>query len=73
MAVNSFREDEQVESAGKWKVIVRLLSYLKDHIKAVIGVLICMGITIGISLINPLLVEYAIDEFIGKENGESPS
>ncbi len=68
MAVNSFREDEQVESAGKWKVIVRLLSYLKDHIKAVIGVLICMGITIGISLVNPLLIEYAIDEFIGKGN-----
>ena len=68
MAVNSFREDEQVESAGKWKVIVRLLSYLKNHIKAVIGVLICMGITIGISLINPLLIEHAIDEYIGKGN-----
>ena len=68
MAVNSFREDEQVESAGKWKVIVRLLSYLKNHIKAVIGVLICMGITIGISLVNPLLIEYAIDEYIGKGN-----
>lgn len=68
MAVNSFREDEQVESAGKWKVIVRLLSYLRNHIKAVIGVLICMGITIGISLINPLLIEYAIDEHIGKGN-----
>ena len=68
MAVNSFREDEQVESAGKWKVIVRLLSYLKDHIKMVVFVLICMGITIGISLVNPLLIEYAIDEFIGKGN-----
>ena len=40
MAVNSFREDEQVESMGKWKVVVRLLSYLKDHIKTVILVLI---------------------------------
>ena len=68
MAVNSFREDEQVESKGKWKVIVRLLSYLKNHIKAVIGVLICMGITIGISLVNPLLIEHAIDEYIGKGN-----
>lgn len=66
MAVNSFRDDEQVESAGKWKVIVRLLSYLKNYIKEVIGVLICMGITIGISLVNPLLIEYAIDEYIGK-------
>ena len=39
MAVNSFREDEQVKSQGKWKVIVRLFSYLKDHIKGVIGAL----------------------------------
>ena len=31
MAVNSFREDEQVKSQGKWKVIVRLFSYLKEH------------------------------------------
>lgn len=68
MAVNSFREDEQVESMGKWKVIVRLFSYLKSHVKTVILVLLCMGITIGISLVNPLLIEYAIDEYIGKEN-----
>ena len=31
MAVNSFREDEKVVSQGKWKVIVRLLSYLKNY------------------------------------------
>ena len=65
MAVNSFREDEQVKSQGKWKVIVRLFSYLKDHIKGVIGVLICMGVTVAISLVNPLLIESAIDDYIG--------
>ena len=70
MAVNSFREDEQVKSQGKWKVIVRLFSYLKDHIKGVIGVLICMGITVAISLINPLLIESAIDDYIGVGNIE---
>ncbi len=65
MAVNSFREDEQVKSQGKWKVIVRLFSYLKDHIKGVIGVLFCMSVTVAISLINPLLIESAIDDYIG--------
>lgn len=70
MAVNSFREDEQVKSQGKWKVIVRLFSYLKDHIKGVIGVLFCMGITVAISLINPLLIESAIDDYIGVGNIE---
>ncbi|MBQ6844319.1 MAG: ABC transporter ATP-binding protein [Agathobacter sp.] len=64
MAVNSFREDEQVKSQGKWKVIVRLFSYLKDHIKGVIGVLLCMGVTVAISLVNPLLIESAIDDYI---------
>lgn len=70
MAVNSFREDEQVKSQGKWKVMVRLFSYLKDHIKGVIGVLFCMGITVAISLINPLLIESAIDDYIGVGNIE---
>ncbi len=70
MAVNSFREDEQVKSQGKWKVIVRLFSYLKDHIKGVIGVLLCMGVTVAISLVNPLLIESAIDDYIGVGNME---
>ncbi len=70
MAVNSFREDEQVKSQGKWKIIVRLFSYLKNHIKGVIGVLFCMGITVAISLINPLLIESAIDDYIGVGNME---
>ena len=68
MAVNSFREDEQVKSQGKWKVIVRLFSYLKNHIKGVIGVLFCMGVTVAISLVNPLLIESAIDDYIGVGN-----
>ena len=65
MAVNSFREDEQIKSQGKWKVVVRLFSYLREHIKGVIGVLCCMGITVAISLVNPLLIESAIDDYIG--------
>ena len=70
MAVNSFREDEQVKSQGKWKVIVRLFSYLKNHIKGVAVVLLCMGITVAISLVNPLLIESAIDDYIGVGNME---
>lgn len=65
MAVNSFREDEQMESKGKWKVIVRLFSYLKNHISGVVVVLICMSVTVVISLVNPLLIEAAIDDYIG--------
>ncbi len=72
MAVNSFREDEKVESQGKWKVIVRLLSYLKDYKAGVAGVLICMLVTVAISLLNPLLIEAAIDQYIDTPNGDIP-
>ena len=64
MAVNSFREDEKTVSKGKWVSIARLLSYLKEHVKGIIGVLLCMMVTVAISLVNPLLIEIAIDDYI---------
>lgn len=69
MAVNSFREDEQMKNQGKWTTIVRLFSYLRHYSKGVIVVLLCMLLTVCISLINPLLMEYAIDNYMleGKE------
>ena len=70
MAVNSFREDEKVVSQGKWKVIVRLLSYLKEYGLGVAGVLLCMMVTVAISLVNPLLIESAIDNYIDIPNAD---
>ena len=58
MAVNSFREDEYMENTDKKKILSRLLSYLLDYKLAIAGVLVCMGITVGISLVNPLPVSY---------------
>ena len=71
MAVNSFREDEQMENGEKKQIIIRLFSYLKDHKKSVLGVLICMAVTVAISLVNPLIIENAIDQHIsvGDWNG----
>ena len=71
MAVNSFREDEQMENGEKKQIIIRLFSYLKDHRKGVLGVLICMAVTVAISLVNPLIIENAIDQHIsvGDWNG----
>lgn len=71
MAVNSFREDEQMKSRGKWNTIVRLFSYLRHHMKGVVVVLVCMLITVSISLVNPLLIEYAIDNYMLKGNQSS--
>ena len=68
MAVNSFREDEQMENGEKKQIILRLFSYLKDHKLGVIGVLICMAVTVAISLVNPLIIEDAIDNHISKND-----
>lgn len=68
MAVNSFREDEELDSAGKKKILKRLLAYLFAYKTAVIGVLFIMAATVGISLVNPLLIEEAIDTYVaGKD------
>ena len=64
MAVNSFREDEKLQNENKSKIISRLFSYLKNYKIGVLGVLLCMGITIAIKLVNPLLIESAIDDYI---------
>ena len=68
MAVNSFREDEQMKNTDKMKIVKRLFTYLKVHVKAIVGVLICMAIAVAITLINPLIIEVAIDKYIGNSD-----
>ena len=64
MAVNSFREDEHMENTDKKKILRRLLSYLLVNKKAIAGVLLCMGVTVAISLVNPLIIEEALDHYV---------
>ena len=61
MAVNSYKEDEQMNNAGKGRIIVRLMGYLLRYLGPVIGVLACMGIAVAIKLVNTLLIEDAIE------------
>ena len=68
MAVNSYREDEHLESTDKKKILMRLLSYLFVYKGQVIGVLLCMGITVAISLINPLIIEEALDNYVANRD-----
>lgn len=70
MAVNSYREDEQLESTDKKKILMRLLSYLFVYKGPIIGVLLCMSITVAISLVNPLIIEEALDTYVA--NGDFP-
>lgn len=68
MAVNSFREDEQMKNTQKKQIILRLFSYMNKYKLAVFGVLCCMGVTVTIKLINPLLIETAIDDHVAEND-----
>ena len=68
MAVNSFREDEQMKNTQKKQIILRLFSYMNKYKLAVFGVLCCMGLTVAIKLINPLLIETAIDDHVAEND-----
>ncbi len=61
MSVNAVRDDENSVSTGKVKTLLRLFKYLLSYKKEIFFVLIIMACTVTISLINPLIVEHAID------------
>lgn len=64
MAVNSFRNDEALSAAGKKETLFRLFGYLFHYALPITGVLLAMGATTMISLVNPLFIERAIDVHI---------
>lgn len=64
MAINSFKDDEQHVEAGKMQTLLRLFSYLLSYKKTIIGVLLIMGYCVFVSLINPLIMESAVDDYI---------
>ena len=68
MAVNSYREDELMENTDRKKILKRLLSYLFEYKIPIVFVLLCMAVTVGISLINPLIIEEALDNYVANKN-----
>ncbi len=65
---NSFREDENVQHTDMKKVFARMMGYLKPHIGEIIPVLISLAICVGINLVSPLFMEYAIDVHVANKN-----
>lgn len=64
MAVNSYKSDEQSVEKSKRETLVRLFQYLFQYKLQIIGVLLLMGYCVAVSLINPLIMERAIDTHI---------
>ena len=68
MPINSFKEDENVEEVSKLKTIARLFSYLLKYKLQIIGVLLIMAYCVAVNMINPILMEKAIDEHISTKD-----
>ncbi|MCR4960744.1 MAG: ABC transporter ATP-binding protein/permease [Lachnospiraceae bacterium] len=68
MPINSFKEDEHVSDVKKSVTVKRLLSYLLAYKKQIIIVLFIMAYNIGVQLINPLILESALDDYISPKN-----
>ncbi|MBP1584582.1 MAG: ABC transporter ATP-binding protein [Lachnospiraceae bacterium] len=68
MAANSIKDDEEVSQVKKSITIKRLLSYLFRYKKTIVIVLLIMAYCVGISLVNPLIIESAIDDYITPGN-----
>lgn len=68
MGINSYKEDEQTVETGKLKTILRLLKYLLAYKKEIILVLVTMAYCVVVSIINPLLMEAAVDDYIAPGN-----
>lgn len=71
MAFNSYRDDEQSVERSKVQTLKRLFSYLLAYKWQIAAVLLIMGYGVAVSLVNPLIMEAAIDEHIavGDLNG----
>jgi len=64
MAFNSYKEDEKVSVVPKIVTIKRLLSYLLEYKKELLIVFLVLGYCTAVGLINPLLLEKAVDDYM---------
>ena len=64
MAVNSYKKDEASVEKSKRETLVRLFSYLFQYKLQIVVVLLLMGYCVAVSLLNPSIIEAAIDDYI---------
>ena len=70
MAVNTSRMDEEQRLVSKRETILRLLRYLLAYKKRIVLVLCIMAGTISISMVTPLLMETAINNYVASGDKE---
>lgn len=68
MSFNSYKDDEQSAKRSKVQTLKRLLNYLLAYKWQIIVVLVVMGYGVTVRLLNPLIIESAIDDYIGQND-----
>lgn len=68
MSFNSYKDDEQSTARSKAQTLKRLLAYLFVYKWQIILVLAAMGYGVAVRLANPLIIESAIDDYIGQND-----
>ena len=70
MAYNSYKEDEESYDIGKTKIMLRLFSYMLPYKKNIVAVLLLMAYGVFVSILNPLIIERALDVNIANADWE---
>lgn len=68
MSFNSYKDDEQSANRSKIQTLKRLLGYLLVYKWQITLVLVVMGYGVTVRLMNPLIIESAIDDYIGQND-----
>ncbi len=68
MAFNAFNQDEKTVEKSKISTMFRLFKYLLKYKLRIFIVSVLMAFGTFVALINPLLIETAIDKYIAKNN-----
>jgi len=66
--MNGYNVDEKIVKQSKFSTMPRLFKYLFKYKKTVAVVLILMGFGTAVELMNPILTEHAIDDYIMQGN-----
>ena len=68
MSVNAVREDESIQSVSKKVTLTRLFKYLLAYKSSIAIVIFIMLVTVAITIINPLILERAVDVHIANRD-----
>lgn len=68
MAINSVKDDEKLKVVSRKDTLIRLFCYLLAYKKSIFIVMLLMVGTLVITLVNPILMERAIDVYIKNKN-----